>query len=341
MRFGGGSIIMKELTMLDLRNNSVFAPYEADFIAQKRALGCKYNAAVEVLNLFDDFCVEYGLTEPVLDQQLYDSWCKKRPSENETTHYIRVQYINLFSKFLNDNGISALAAFYPTPKRSKSFVPYIFTADEISRLFNAIDQANSRPSPGSPIRHLVHPVLFRTLYGCGLRVSEAAGLKTEDVDLDTGAVVIRMAKGGKDRMVVLSDSLLEICRDYHSRPEVIRFESEYFFPSRDHGFYDDSSLYADFRKYLHLSGIPHRGRGKGPRLHDLRHTFAVHVLNNWAAQGKDLYTCLPILQQYLGHANITATEKYLQLVPDAYNQVTKTFEAKFPGLFPEVLNETE
>lgn len=332
---------MRELPLLNLRNNSVFAPYEADFVAQKRALGCKYNAAVEVLNLFDDFCVEHGLSEPVLDEQLYNSWCRKKPSENDTTHYMRVQYINMFSKFLSDNGISAPTAFYPLPRKSKTFVPYIFTMDEISQLFNAIDQANVLPAHGSPIRHLVHPVLFRTLYGCGLRVSEAARLKKADIDLDTGTVIIRMAKGGKDRMVVLSDSLLRACRDYRTHPEIVGFESEYFFPARNHGFYDDSSLYADFRKYLHLSGIPHRGRGNGPRMHDLRHTFAVHVLNSWAAQGKDLYTCLPILQQYLGHASITSTEKYLQLVPSAYNQVTGTFEAKFPGLFPEVPNETE
>lgn len=79
--------------------------------------------------------------------------------------------------------------------------------------------------------------------------------------------------------------------------------------------------------------------GKGPRLHDLRHSYAVHVLNGWAAQGKDLYACLPVLQRHLGHARISATEKYLQLVPDAFTQVTGPFESMFGSVFPEVADE--
>ena len=98
-------------------------------------------------------------------------------------------------------------------------------------------------------------------------------------------------------MVVMSDSLLDFCKEYRARDEVKQFESDYFFPARDHGYYDSSTLYADFRKYLKLSGIHHRGCGNGPRLHDFRHTFAVHVLNNWAKQGKDLYVCLGIHAQ--------------------------------------------
>lgn len=85
-----------------------------------------------------------------------------------------------------------------------------------------------------------------------------------------------------------------------------------------------------------MSKISHCGRGKGPRLHDFRHTFAVHVLNLWARQGKDLYTCLPILQVYLGHSKLSSTEKYLRLVPDAYTQVMRTFEEKINSVFPEV-----
>lgn len=330
---------MKEDKPITLRGQSVFAPYIADFVGQKRALGCKYNAAAEILNMFDSFCVELGITEPKLTDSVYEAWCRKRLSENGTTHQIRVTYIRQFSKFLYDNGIDAVASFHPLPSRSKAFVPYIFTADEIRRLIGVVDSQNTEPIPGTPVRHLVYPVLFRMLYGCGLRVSEAAKLKTSDVDLDAGTAVIRMAKGGKDRMVAMSDSLIRICRDYRSQEKIHIFESEYFFPAKDHGYYDTSTLYADFRKYLLLCGIPHKGRGKGPRLHDLRHTYAVHVLNAWAAQGKDLYTCLPVLQRYLGHSRITATEKYLQLVPEAFRQVTEPFESRFGSIFPEVADE--
>ena len=330
---------MKKEKPIQLRGQSVFAPYLADFIGQKRALGNKYNAAVETLNLFDSFCAGRGIREAALTEELYEAWCQKRPAENESTHQTRVIYVQMFSKYLYNNGIEAVSAFHPLPRKSKAFVPYIFTEDEIGRLMAAVDSQNAVPNPGTPVRHLVHPVLFRMLYGCGLRVGEAAMLKTTDVSLETGAVTVRMAKGGKDRMVALSDSLIQICRDYRSREEILAFESEYFFPAKDHGYYDTITLYADFRKYLLLAGIPHKGRGKGPRLHDLRHTYAVHTLNRWAGQGRDLYACLPILQRYLGHARITATEQYLQLVPEAFSQVTSPFESMFCGIFPEVADE--
>ena len=330
---------MTEDKPIILRSQSVFAPYIRDFVEQKQSLGLKYNVAIETLNMFDSFCAERNITEPAMTDALYSEWCYKRPSESETTHQIRIGYVQQFSKYLYNNGIEATVAFHPLPRGSKAFVPYIFTDEEIRHFMSAVDQANENPNPGSPIRHLVHPVLFRTLYGCGLRANEALKLKTEDVDLDTGSVLIRTAKDGKDRMVVMSDSLLRFCQAYRSRDAVKQFESDYFFPARDHGYYDSSTVYADFRKYLKLSRIPHRGRGKGPRLHDFRHTFAVHVLNSWAKQGRNLYVCLPILQRYLGHATITATEKYLQLVPEAYAQVTDPYGEMFGHIFPEVAYE--
>ena len=325
--------------LIELRCQSVFSSYLSEFVAQKRALGCKYNTGVESLNLFDSYCASHGVTKAFMTEELYNAWVTRRASENESTHQTRVTYARQFAAFLYNNGAGEIAAFHPLPKKTNAFVPYIFTEEQISRFMKTVDEQNNQPIPGTPVRHLVYPVLFRTLYGCGLRANEAVKIRTADVDMGSGAIVIRMAKGGKDRMVVMSDSLLKVCRAYRANDKILNYESEYFFPTRDHGYYDTSTIYADFRKYLFLSGIPHGGRGKGPRLHDFRHSFAVHVLNNWAKQGKDLYTCLPVLQRYLGHSNITATEKYLQLIPEAYCQVTNAFNSKFTDIFPEAVNE--
>lgn len=330
---------MKESKLLMLRSKSAFAPYFSDFVTQKRALGNRYDTCVETFNLFDDFCINQGVTEPKITQELFQKWCQRRPNENATTQNIRISHIQIFCRFLHDNGLEAPCTFHPLPKRDKTFIPYIFTEEEISKLISAIDKYNSIPNVGTPIRHLVHPVLFRVLCGCGLRVNEALKLKTKDVDLFRGAFLIRETKGGKDRIVVLSDSLLDICRIYHNNPLIQEYGHEYFFPNRDHGFYDASTIYADFRKYLRLCGISHCGRGQGPRLHDLRHTFAVHVLSSWQKQGKDLYAYLPILQAYLGHSRLSSTEKYLRLVPEFYSQVTDMFETAFGSVFPEVQYE--
>lgn len=169
---------MKEEKLIMLRGQSVFAPYISDFVRQKRALGCKYNAAAEALSMFDSFCAGLGVTEPKLTEAVYEAWCRKRPCENETTHQVRVTYIRQFSRFLYDNGLDAVSSFHPLPRRSKAFVPYIFTKDEIGRLMDAVDAQNAIPIPQTPVRHLVYPVLFRMLYGCGLRFR---GGKAENV----------------------------------------------------------------------------------------------------------------------------------------------------------------
>ena len=324
---------MFEEKLLEPHFTSVLAPYMLDVVEQKRALGNKYNAGVEALSAFDDFCNEQQLRIPAISKELLQKWEKKRPHENETTQCFRISYVRILCKYLHSNGYDAPCAFHPAPHVNKCFVPYIFTKDEIERLFSAVDC--TKESSESPLRHLVMPVLFRLLYTCGLRVSEALHLKVADVDLDAGVLAIYGAKGDKERLVGISDSMLTYMKSYRSNPLVANAKSIYFFPAPDGGFYDTSTIYDIFRKCLFDAGIPHRGRGKGPRLHDLRHSFAVHILNKWSSEGKDIYTCLPILRTALGHDRITTTEKYLRLVPEAYMEVTEPLLASTWTCIPQ------
>lgn len=127
-------------------------------------------------------------------------------------------YVRILCKYLHSNGYDAPCAFHPAPHVNKCFVPYIFTKDEIERLFSAVDC--TKESSESPLRHLVMPVLFRLLYTCGLRVSEALHLKVADVDLDAGVLAIYGAKGDKERLVGISDSMLTYMKSYRSNPLV-------------------------------------------------------------------------------------------------------------------------
>ena len=330
---------MKNTKPLKLDCSSVFAPYEYDYIEQNRALGLKYDIDAEFLNQFDKFCVLRDVTKPILSEKLLNEWCEKRQCENATNHHMRIRRIRGFAAFLSNNGVEAPSKFHPLPTPPKTFQPYIFTHEEIRRFLSAVDEHNRAACVSSPLRHLVMPLLFRTLYTCGLRVNEALHLKITDVDLEQGTLLILGAKGDKDRLVAMSESLTTLCCDYRANDPVRNFGSEYFFPAPDRGFYDSSTIYDWFRQYLFSAGISHGGRGKGPRLHDLRHTFAVHALGNWATQGRDLYVCLPILSAFLGHKDLNSTQQYLRLVPEAYPEVTGPFEMSFGGVFPEVRDE--
>lgn len=159
---------MFEEKFLEPHFTSVLAPYMLDVVEQKRALGNKYNAGVEALSAFDDFCNEQQLRIPAISKELQQKWEKKRPHENETTQCFRISYVRILCKYLHSNGYDAPCAFHPAPHVNKCFVPYIFTKDEIERLFSAVDC--TKESSESPLRHLVMPVLFRLLYTCGLRV---------------------------------------------------------------------------------------------------------------------------------------------------------------------------
>lgn len=325
---------------LQLHCESPLASHALDYIEQKRALGAKCRSEVQILNMFDDFCIENHLSEPLLPQELFDLWCKKRPHENATTHQIRIQHIRQFAKFLTNNGVSAPTIFLPLPKPNKSFRAYIFTHEEIKQFILAVDQTKPAIHYGKQsLAHLIMPVLFRMLYCCGLRVSEAVKLKKEDVDLSNGILKLHETKNNKERFVPMSVSLTTICKIYSNNPLVKNYESEYFFPSTDLTHYAICTIYDRYRTYLFSAGIGHGGRGKGPRLHDIRHTMAVHTLSKWVSEGKDIYSILPVLMTYLGHTSIRSTEKYLRLVPETYAQITVPFEEKFGDVFPEVLYE--
>lgn len=333
---------MKIIKPLQLKCSSVFAPYINEYIEQRRAIGFKYNTDVQYLNQFDRFCVEHNVTVPIVSNELLTAWLEKYPNEKPTSHYVRSQRTRAFVDYCRNSDIEVTHTLHPLRNPTSTFTPYIFTHDEIRRLLIATDVVSQKKSKSSsPIIHLVLPLLFRMLYACGLRITETLLLKNTDVDLEEGVLRLLGTKGEQARLVPMSESLISLCRSYRTNPLVLNFGSEYFFPAPDRGFYDSSTIYARFRECLFEADISHGGRGKGPRLHDIRHTFAVHTLDNWVKQGKDLYVCLPILSVYLGHTNgLSSTQQYLRLVPEAYSSLTNSFEAQFSNVFPEVLDET-
>jgi integrase len=190
-------------------------------------------------------------------------------------------------------------------------------------MFAAIDKIHI--DPRAPRRHLIMPALFRVLYACGLRVGEALRLRVGDVDLDAGVLTIWQGKFRKDRLVPLSPSLLGYLCRYHAEMGK-RAADAVFFPAPHGGVYSLPAAYTAFRWMLRTAKIPHGGRGEGPRVHDLRHTFAVRRLEAWYREGADLATKLPVLATYLGHESLAGTQRYLQLTAELYHDLAKRLE---------------
>jgi integrase/recombinase XerD len=223
------------------------------------------------------------------------------------------------------------------PKRLFTFSPHILTHEEVDRVIHAADQL--KPNAKAPWRHLVMPEFFRLLYGCGFRLGEVLNLRISDVDLTQGVITVREGKFGKDRLVPPSLDMVERLRVYAKRIDEESLEKPtddaFFFPSHNRQTpWSPTGIYFIFRKLLHRCNIPHQGRGKGPRVHDLRHTFSVHRLIQWYEAGADLNAKLPLLVAYLGHKDFTGTQKYLHLTAELFPNLTERMNKQFGGVIP-------
>jgi integrase len=182
------------------------------------------------------------------------------------------------------------------------------------------------------------PVLFRTVYACGLRCSEARLLRVDDVDIDAGVLQVRDAKGGKDRQVPVCETLRVRLAGYHAQAAGRAGRREWFFPgSRPGEPLTLGNVGHNFRRFLGQARISHGGRGHGPRVHDLRHTFAVNNLRSWFAQGRDVGALLPVLQTYMGHSSVTDTAYYLHLTAESYPDITAQVQQVIGDVVPPVM----
>ena len=311
-----------------------FGKYIQDFVQLKKAIGYKYDSEARHLKRFDRFTLEKYLSADSLTKEIVLGWCRKQPYESQANQCSRASIIRQFGKYMDSLGLDAYIipkGYYPTEEQ---YVPHIYTQDELERFFAETDKCHYCSE--CPNRHLIMPVFFRMIYTCGLRVSEARLLKVGDVDLDNGILIINHSKKDNSRLVPMSDSLTERCRDYDRKVHPFPDGKAYFFPVVDGNPMTITNVYHNFRRFLWHAGISHGGRGKGPRVHDFRHAYACHCLKRWVEQGKDLSAYLPIPKTYMGHDSFEETAYYLRMTADVFPDITIRLEGKYPDLIPEL-----
>jgi integrase len=305
---------------------SIFATQMADFIRYKRTQGLKYTAVPLSLRSFSRFLSDKDVVGTAISKELVEEWCSPRPNEHKLTRKRRITETTQFLKYLSENEVTVcLPRTVRKSHDSGSFVPYIFSDGELRRFFEECDRIRARTPSVMP---LMLPVLFRLLLGSGLRISEALGLKVADADLNNGILTIRKAKFDKDRLIPLSDSVIAALQTYSSKcHKILKNGEEHFFAHRDGRAVRQDNIYCWFRKLVWAAGISHGGRGKGPRVHDFRHTFSVCSLKAMTDNGMDIYFALPLLSTYLGHTSVSATEQYVRLTQDMFPEIVEKTSA--------------
>jgi integrase/recombinase XerD len=311
----------------------IYAPYMKELVELKRGLGFKYVSGEFVLSVLDRFTIKREETAIGITKDLAEAWCCKSDNESDSYHYKRCFIFYSLSSFLCKKGIRSYLPQLPPVKTN--FVPYIFSKKEIKEIFSACDKLQSE---NNDLRSTVFimPALIRTLYGTGIRIGEALTLINRDVNLQDNYFILRDTKNGTDRLIPFSTSLSEVLQEYvfyKNKLPINTSGSTPFFVTLRGFFCSRDTIYRRFCKVLMLANIP-KNR---VRLHDLRHTFAVHSLATMGEAGVDLYCSLPVLSTYLGHQSLRATNSYVRLTADMYPELIKKIDLICFNVFPKLL----
>ena len=312
--------------------NSSLAPMMERFVREKRAVGYRYDTGAALLMALDRFLDREAPEARSLSRDVVRKWLAKRPHESGATQQQRYGLTRQFAEFLCRLG---QPAYVPdralSAKRENAFSPRILTHREVRLVLREADRLT--PTARSPIRHLVMPELFRLLCGCGFRLGEVLKMRVADAGLNRGILTVRDGKFGKDRQVPPALPLVRRLQAYEAALGA-RPADAFLFPSHRDGPCRGSVVYATFRQLLFRSGIHHAGPGRGPRVHDLRHTFAVHTMLRWYREGADLNAKLPVLATYLGHQSLNGTQRYLHMTAELFPEVVVRVNAAFGDVIP-------
>jgi integrase len=311
----------------------------SDFIQQKQASGYPYHSSARILHCFDSFVAERFPNEQTVTKEMCYSWLQIKPHGHSNGLLRRISPVRQFSKYLRGLGYDAYIIPGHIHSKQIKYEAHIYTTAELKAFFNAIDHCP--PSPFSPTRRFVIPVIFRLIYCCGLRSSQARLLMKEDVDLTTGKVISRESKGWKARIIYMSNDLRELCVEYNSIIESILPGSTMFFPNKNRAHFNKGMINYWFHEFWDKLPESRAITGNPARVHDFRHSYAVHRLNQWVRDDQDINSLYPYLSEYMGHSQYVNTDYYLSLIEEFYPEMEKRLSALNDGILPEVFHEEE
>lgn len=310
-----------------------FALHLSAFIDEKRILGCRYTEEERLAHKFDEMSMEHDCSCG-LSPELVNDFIKYQPNWQATTQKRHISFLRNFGSYLINHDVQAFLPGYDTLRTATvNFKPYILSHEEINGLFRLSDQIH----PNYRRSHIFYPVLFRVLYGTGIRISEALHLSMDDVDLERKVIRVVDPKNHKDRHLPISSSLAEYCYWYCRKIHPVYHGDDLFFLSnRGDGHYSRNNVQVYFNTLICRMGIPYNGyKGGGPHLHCLRHTFCVHSLEKMLRENVPHGTALQLLSAYMGHRSLSATGRYLQLTAEAFPDLMEKIESMYGDIFPK------
>ena len=302
------------------------------YVLWRQAHGAKFTAARNLLRQFLRHANGDAGCDAVTTAQVLAFLAGKGPltGHRENKHYALAG----FWRYAISRGYARCSPLPDDEPRSPLRAPpYIYARDELQRLLDPRNVEICRRGARQ-----LDAVTFRTLllllYGAGLRFSEATGLTLADVDLSEAILTIRDTKFYKSRLVPVGSQLAAVLANYMSvrtRDGSAQGEAAFLLANRDGTRLASSTVQTAFEVLRRIAGVHGAEVGRQtPRLHDLRHSFAVHSLTAWYRQGADVQRLLPVLSTYLGHSDLEGTKVYLSMTPELLQQASLRF-ARYAG----------
>lgn len=300
-----------------------------EYLVLRRRLGFKLHKAGKALPGFVTFMEQQRAS--VITAQLALTWAQQPTTVRPAEWAYRLSMVRGFAR--HRSATDPRTQIPPDgllPYRPQRARPYLYSDEEIRHLLHA-----ARALPGDrELRRWTYYCLFGLLSVTGLRISEARDLELQDVDLRAGVLTIRGAKFGKSRLIPVHASTRRVLADYlarRARQWAGRPVSSYVFVSSRGNRLDGGDIRRTFYAVSRQIGLRGVADHHGPRLHDLRHRFAVTTLVRWYRAGDDAERRLPILSAYLGHVHVSDTYWYLSAWPELMREAMARLERVWKG----------
>jgi integrase/recombinase XerD len=287
-----------------------------DYLALRRSLGFRLESPERHLKNFVAFAEGEGASHITTDLAL--RWATGVAHVQPATQAAKLGMVRRFAIWCSaSDPRTEVPPQGLLPYRVRRKAPYIYTDEEIAKII----EAASRLSSSKGLRARSYSTVYGLLAVTGMRISEVVALDRRDVDMDEGILFIRRAKFGKARCVPVHPTTrdaLAAYAEYRDRIFSVPFCEGFFVSERGARITDCSARY-NFAKVSREIGLRSSAggvHGTGPRLHDIRHRFAVKTMLAWYRAGLDAERELPKLATYLGHVHINDTYWYLEAVPE-------------------------
>lgn len=309
--------------MINFAFRSSMAERFESFVALRRLAGTDYQSQTRLLVYFDNFLVRERFNELSLTREIVQRYLTSLSHLHPRTRYNRFSVVSQLCRYLcRFEPLCYVPDAIGSAKSETSRIPYIFTKRQIQDLL--AEAAKLQP------QHSLRPHTYRTLFGLlyttGLRIGEALALDIKDLYPESTRLHIREGKFHKSRWVPLAPSTCEIAQKYIDKRQntMPSAEDAPLFISLRHSRLHRSTVYQTFCALLKQCRI-HKDKRHGPRIHDLRHSFAVHRLLEWYGDGQDINAQLPALATYMGHVGVGSTQIYIHATPELYEQAHQRF----------------